>query len=142
VTRARLAAAAVALALLGAPPAHAASPLENLFRSRRPAAAPPAPQTRDFETPDLLRAQRLAIAALQDLGFALESADAEHGVLTASLLDTHALRLTITIAAATESTITASVSSDYAGNALSDPLPAESFFTAFAQQLSPPPAID
>ncbi len=122
-------ACALALALARASETHAAPP------------APP-PQTRSYESDDVNRLQRLSIAALQDLGFALESADAESGVITASRLDTHPLRLTVTITAANESTINAAISADYSGAPISDPRPAEAFFSALARQLTPPPAID
>jgi hypothetical protein len=130
-------AAALALAwVLGAPPARAASP-EGAH-----AVAPAPLPAREFACDDLPRAQRLAIAALQDLGFALESADAALGTLTASRLDAHALRLTITLSAGDGATVTASVATDYAGRPLADPRAAEAFFRAFADQLSPPPALD
>ena len=130
-------AATLALACaLGAPAARAASP--------SPALPPEAPlvHTREFASDDLPRAQRLAIAALQDLGFALESADAALGNVTASRLDAHALRLTVTLSAASDTTVSAAVATDFAGLPLSDPRAAEAFFRAFAAQLSPPAAID
>jgi hypothetical protein len=129
-------AATLALACaLSAPAARAASPSPR---------APEAPlvHTREFASDDLPRAQRLAIAALQDLGFALESADAALGNLIASRLDAHALRLTVTLSATDDATVSAAVSTDLAGLPLSDPRAAEAFFRAFAAQLSPPAAID
>jgi len=136
--------AALALVLLASSltprAAGAAEPVDARVRTREPAALPL--PSRDYASADLLAAQRLAIAALQDLGFALESADAETGTLTASRLDSFALRLTITLTAANESTVTASVAADYAGNPISDARPAEAFFTALAAQLAPLPAID
>jgi hypothetical protein len=136
-SRARALAAALALACaLGPPAARAASPED---------AAPAAPASlpaREFACDDLARAQRLAIAALQDLGFAIESADAALGVVSASRLDAHALRLTVTLSASDGATVTASVATDYAGLPLADPRAAEAFFRAFAAQLSPPSALD
>ena len=115
-------------------------------RAASPSAAPPleAPPllVREFAGDDLPRAQRLAIATLQDLGFALESADAALGTLTASRLDAHPLRLTIRLSAAGDATLSASVATDYAGRPLADPRAAEAFFSAFASQLSSPPALD
>jgi hypothetical protein len=136
--------AALALAVLAnglaLPAARAANPSDTRVPTREPEALPP--PSRDYETADVLTAQRRAIAALQDLGFALESADAETGTLTASRLDSFALRLTITLTAANESTVTASVAADYAGTPISDARPAEAFFTALASQLAPLSAID
>jgi hypothetical protein len=136
--------AALALALLASSLAPRAASAATPFGARVPAGEPEAlpPLSRDYESTDLLSAQRLAITALQDLGFALESADAETGSLTASRLDSFALRLTITLSAANESTITASVAADYAGAPIADARPAEAFFAALANQLAPPPAID
>lgn len=139
-TRAQLfvaGALAVALAsLLGGPSARAASPFGS---ARAPEAPPP---SREFASDDLPRAQRLAIAALQDLGFALESADAERGTLSASRLDTHPLRLSITLRAASASTIAVSVATEYAGHPVADPRAAEAFFAALAAQLAPERALD
>jgi hypothetical protein len=104
--------------------------------------APPPPVAREFASDDLPRAQRLAIGALQDLGFALESGDAALGVVSASRLDAHALRLTVTLSAGDGATVTAAVATDYAGRPLADPRAAEAFFRAFAAQLSPAPALD
>jgi hypothetical protein len=137
-------AAALALGLLASSlepcAARAGDSVDALVPTSERAALPPS--SRDYESTDLLETQRLAIAALQDLGFALESADAETGTLTASRLDAYALRVTVTLTAANESTVTASVAADYAGNPVSDARPAEAFFTALAAQLAPPPAID
>lgn len=133
---------AAALALSGGAhplPALAASPFDALLPQPAPAAAPAA---RDFASDDLTRTARLAIAALQDLGFALESADAATGTLVASRLDTHPLRLTVTLSARDSATVTAAVAADYAGLSISDPRPAEAFFAALTAQLEPPPAID
>ena len=133
-TRLRLASAALALSLITAASARGQAPVDT--------PAQPTPQTRDFEATGLTRAGRLAIAALQDLGFALENVDAETGTLIASRLDTHPLRLTVTIAAKGETQITATVTTDYAGAQVSDPRPAEQFFSAYHSALFPAPEID
>ncbi|HEU4427604.1 MAG TPA: hypothetical protein VFT98_02525 [Myxococcota bacterium] len=130
---------ALALALGGAARADSAA-----------AGSPPAAETtpaslavaRDFPAPDLLHAQRVAIATLQDLGFALESADAERGVLIASLLDTHPLRLAVSITAKDDTTISASVTTDWAGASLASPEPVAAFFSAYEAALNPPPELD
>ncbi len=135
-----LAALALALASAALPlPARAASPFDALLQKPAPAAAP---ATRDFASDDLLRTTRLAIAALQDLGFALESADATTGTIVASRLDTHPLRLTVTVSSPRADTVTAAVTADYAGLPVANPGPAEAFFAALTAQLEPPPAID
>ena len=137
-TRAR-SAAAIALccaAALAPASARAANPFESLLASQR--REPPAPVSREFASDDLLRAQRLAIAALQDLGFALESADAERGTLVASRLDAYALRVTVTLRAANETAVSASVATDLGGAPIADPRAAEAFFAAFAAQLDQP----
>jgi len=133
-----VASCALALALCGAARADSAD------GSR--AAAEPTPGSlavaHEFAAPDLLHAQRIAIATLQDLGFALESADAERGVLIASLLDAHPLRLTVSITAKDDATISASVASDYAGASLANLGPATAFFSAYEAALNPPPELD
>lgn len=132
--RRAIAAAAVACAL-------GASTLGASARAQDP---PPAPvvTTRSFDTPDLFRARRLALATLQDLGLALESADPETGTITASRLDREPLRLTVTIAADGDSRIRADVQADYATQPLTDSRPAEQFLTALESALFPPPEIE
>ena len=132
-----LAGAALALSLITAGPARAASPFAT---NREP--AQPTRHTRDFATGDILRALRRAIATLQDLGFALENADNETGTLIASRLDKHPLRLTVTISRKSETEITTAISTAYANTELADPAPANAFFAAYDAALFPPPEID
>jgi hypothetical protein len=141
VTRAVRSAALALLLAVPAAVAAAANPFESL-RARSPAEPAPAVVSRQLAAADLARAQRLAIAALQDLGLALESADAARGTLVASRLDAYPLRLAITLAPATDGTLTATVVADYAGRPLADPRPAEAFLAALAASLSPPRPID
>jgi len=129
---------ALAIALTGT--GHAESPFASLTRERE--APTPAPIARDFSAPSLDVARRLAIAALQDLGFALEAANSEAGTISASRLDTHPLRLTVIVSAKDEASVTAAVTTDYATNPISDPRAAEAFFAAYASALRPPPEID
>ncbi|MBM4385308.1 MAG: hypothetical protein FJ091_18300 [Deltaproteobacteria bacterium] len=136
----RRTAGALALTALLATHAHAESPFATLSRGR--AANAPLPVTRDFAAPSLEVARRLAISALQDLGFALEAANSEAGTISASRLDAHPLRLTVTVGARDEATISAAVVTDHAGTPVADPRPAEAFFSAYAAALSPPPEID
>ncbi len=136
-TKLRLAGAALALSLITAAPARTDSP----FTTTR-APAPPTRHMRDFATGDILRALRLAIATLQDLGFALENANNETGTLIASRLDKHPLRLTITISQKSETEITAAISTAYANTELADPAPANALFATYEAALFPPPEID
>jgi hypothetical protein len=125
-------------ALCGA--VHAESPFGSLRRGREAEARPSI--ARDFPAPGLDVARRLAIAALQDLGLALEAASDEAGTISASRLDAHPLRLTVAIHAKDEATVAASVTTDYAGAPIADPRAAEAFFAAYANALSPLPEID
>jgi len=130
---------ALALALCGGARADSAAALSPPASELAPG---PLAHARDFSALDLTHAQRVAIATLQDLGFALESADADRGLVTASLLDAHPLRLAISITAKDETTISASVTTDYAGAVLPNPEPAAAFFSAYEAALNPPPEID
>ena len=136
-TKLRLVGATLALSLITAAATRAESPFAT---NREP--AQPTRHTRDFAAPDLQRARRLAIATLQDLGFALENADNETGTLIASRLDTHPLRLTVTISAKSETEITAAVGTAYANTELPDPRPANTFFATYEAALFPPREID
>ena len=127
------------LALLAAQTARANSPLAA--PSVGAPAAAPVTRTRAFDASDLERARRLAIATLQDLDLALESADAATGSISASCLDARPLRLTLTITAQGDARISADVTADYDGLPVSDPLPAERFFAAYQEALFPTPEL-
>ncbi len=123
----RTAALALALALVASQASRA---------SDAPEVAPP--PTREFAPTDLNDARRAAIATIQDLGFALESVDADTGDITASRLDTHPLRISITISQSTDASISATVKTFYADLPIQDPRVADAFFSAYADALAPP----
>ncbi len=53
-------------------------------------------QTRAYETTDLNKAIRTAMATLQDLGFVVDNADSELGSVTATKLDKYVIKMTVT----------------------------------------------
>jgi hypothetical protein len=119
------------------PPAALATPAAT------PAALPAATtRTRTFDTPDLERARRLAIATLQDLGLAIESGDPATGTLTASRLDAYPLRLRVTVTPQGDAQIVVTASADYAAQPLADAQPADQFLTAYESALFPQPELE
>jgi len=54
-------------------------------------------QTRAFETTDREKTLRAVISTLQDLGFVVDKADAKLGLVSATKLDSYALRITVTV---------------------------------------------
>jgi hypothetical protein len=130
----------LAVAVLAPLAAPAASPLEAPRRGRE--IETPAAVTRDFPIGDANRALRLAITALQDLGFALESADAERGGISASRLDVYPLRLTLAITAQDTGGVRISVTADYAGEPTSAGRAAETLLETIQDALNPRPVLE
>jgi hypothetical protein len=126
-----------ACALAVAAAAHAEAPLAAI------ASPPPAEAVhrREFESDDPTLAARVAVATLQDLGLALEAADAASGTIVASKLDDHALRLRVTLRPASATQIGVEVRVEYGERPIGDPGPAEHFFSAYERALFPTPEL-
>ena len=54
-------------------------------------------QTREYDTLDKAMTLRSVIATLQDLGFTIDQADADLGVVTATRLHDYTMRMTVTV---------------------------------------------
>ena len=101
-------------------------------------------QTRAFETTDVNKAVRTAMATLQDLGFVIDTADAELGSVTASKLDRHVIKMTITVRKRGESQLLVRANAQYNVTPVEDPNFYQQFFAAYskamfleAQQIDP-----
>jgi len=92
-------------------------------------------QTRMFETSELNRMVRTVIATLQDLGFVIDRADDELGLVSATKLDGYAMRMTVTIRSKENKQMIVRSSAQYNLVAVSDPKPYQQFFNALEQAI-------
>jgi len=92
-------------------------------------------QTRMFETPELNRMVRTVIATLQDLGFVIDRADDELGMVSATKLDGYAMRMTVTIRDKGAKQMIVRSSAQYNLVAVSDAKPYQQFFDALEQAM-------
>lgn len=92
-------------------------------------------QTRAFDTTDRSQTLRTVIAALQDLGFVIDKADAAIGAVTATKLDGFKLRITVTVRprGATQTLVRANAT--YANEAIDDPGPYQDFFVTLEKAM-------
>ena len=98
-------------------------------------AAQRAISTRSFETSDQGRVVQATIAALQDLGFVVDRADAILGTGSATRYGSNLIRLTISLRQISPRQTIVRVSGQINQVALSDPEPFQRFFEALSQAL-------
>jgi hypothetical protein len=91
-------------------------------------------QARAFETTDRDLVVRATIATLQDLGFVVDSADADIGTVTATKLDGYDLRATVTTRMIDKRTVVR-MSAQYNTMVVEDPKPYQDFFTSLEKSL-------
>jgi hypothetical protein len=92
-------------------------------------------QTRAFETTDLNKTIRVAMATLQDLGFVIDTADAELGSVTASKLDRYVIKMTITARKRGDSQLLVRANAQYNVTPVEDPSFYQQFFTAYSKAM-------
>ncbi len=92
-------------------------------------------QTRAFETTDRQTTLRAVIAALQDLGFVIDRADAAIGAVSASKLDGYQLRITVTVRPRRETQMLVRANASAGRAAVTDPGPYQDFFTVLEKAL-------
>jgi hypothetical protein len=92
-------------------------------------------QSRAFDTPDIERTLRAAIATLQDLGFVVDKADLDIGTVTATKLDGYSLRMTVTVRARGKSQVIVRANAQYNLHPVTDPQPYQSFFVALERSM-------
>jgi len=85
-------------------------------------------QTRAFDTTDRQQTLRTVIAALQDLGFVIDRADAVVAAVSATKLDGYQLRVTVTVRPRGESQMLVRANATFANAAIEDPGPYQDFF--------------
>lgn len=87
-------------------------------------------QTRVFDTPDVVRTVRTVISTLQDLGFVIDQANVELGSVSATKLDTYALRMTVIVSPRGEKQVAVRANAQYELEAVEAPVPYQQFFAA------------
>ena len=92
-------------------------------------------QSRIFDTTDRERTLRTIIAALQDLGFVIDKADATLGSITATKLDDYRLRVTATIRPRGTSQTIVRVNATHDNAAIEDPGPYQDFYVVLEKAM-------
>jgi hypothetical protein len=98
-------------------------------------AAQRAISTRSFDTGDQSRVFQATIAALQDLGFVVDRADAVLGTVSATRYGSNLIRLTVSLRQISPRQTVVRASGQINQVALSDPEPFQRFFEALSQAL-------
>ena len=92
-------------------------------------------QTRAFETTDREKTLRAVISTLQDLGFVVDKADAKLGLVSATKLDSYALRITVTVRPRGNTHVLVRANAQYEVTPVVDPEPYQHFFTALQKAM-------
>lgn len=87
-------------------------------------------QTRQYDTLDKALTMRSVVATLQDLGFTIDDADAELGVITATRLHEYTMRMTVTVVQRSDERVSVRANARINENAITDAATYQDFFTA------------
>ncbi len=85
-------------------------------------------QSRVFDTTDRQMTLRTVIAALQDLGFVIDKADAVIGAVSATKLDGYQMRITVTVRLRGETQTLVRANATFANAAVEDPGAYQDFY--------------
>ena len=92
-------------------------------------------QSRTFETSNRIIVLRNVIATLQDLGFVIDKADAELGVVSATKLSRHTIKMTVIVRKKSDKLTLVRASARYNINAIEDPKTYQNFYTSLEKSL-------
>lgn len=92
-------------------------------------------QSRAFDTTDRQGTLRTVIAALQDLGFVIDRADATLGTISATKLDDYELRVTVTARRRGATQTLVRISATHGNAPIEDPGPYQDFFTTLEKAM-------
>lgn len=92
-------------------------------------------QTRVFDTHDRKLVARGVIAALQDLGFIINNADIEQGIIAAKKFGTYPIEMTVTIQAISDKQLLVHGIAQYKLKTIEDPALYEQFFSSLRKSL-------
>lgn len=92
-------------------------------------------QTRAFDTTDRNLTIRTVISSLQDLGFVIDKADEQLGIVSGTKLSGYAMRMTITARPRGKTQMAVRASAQYNLVAVSDAEPYQQFFAALSKAM-------
>ncbi len=92
-------------------------------------------QSRAFDTTDQNRTLRTVIATLQDLGFVIDKADSLLGTVSATKLDSYALKMTVSVRQRGGTQLLIRANAQYNIRAVEDPQPYQQFFEALQKSM-------
>ena len=92
-------------------------------------------QSRIFDTTDREKMLRTIIAALQDLGFVIDKADATLGSITGTKLDDYRIRVTATVRPKGSSQTLVRVNATQDNAAIEDPKPYQDFYVVLEKAM-------
>jgi len=92
-------------------------------------------QERAFDTADKEQTLRSVIATLQDLGFVLDKADLDLGIVSATRLSGYQLRVTVTVRPRGSSQMLVRANAQQGERAVEDPKPYQDFFVALEKAM-------
>ncbi len=92
-------------------------------------------QTRYYDTTDKKKAMECAMATLQDLGFVIDKASFDLGVVSATKLSGYSLRMTISIVQRTGKRMMVRANAQYNTNVVLEPVPYQQFFDAYSKSM-------
>lgn len=87
-------------------------------------------QSRQYDTLDKALTMRSAVATLQDLGFTIDQADAELGVITATRYDKYTMRMTVTVVRRGDERVSVRANARIDENPVTDAETYQDFFAA------------
>ncbi len=85
-------------------------------------------QTRKYDTLDKALTMRSVVATLQDLGFTIDAAEAEHGMITATRYHEYTMRMTVTVVQRRDERVSVRANSRIGENPVTDAATYQDFF--------------
>ena len=92
-------------------------------------------QTRAFDMTDKQKMLNAVIATLQDLGFIIDKADEDLGLVTATKYSGYQIRMSIIVQPRGDTQLAVRASALYNDKAIEEPMPYQDFFTALEKSL-------
>lgn len=92
-------------------------------------------QTRAFDTTDRNLTVRTVIATLQDLGFVIDKADEQLGIISGTKLSGYAMRMTVTVRPRGKTQMGVRASAQYNLDAVADAEPYQQFFEGLSKAM-------
>jgi hypothetical protein len=92
-------------------------------------------QTRTFDMTDKQKMLSTVIATLQDLGFIIDKADEDLGLVTATQYSGYQIRMSVIVQPRGETQLAVRASALYNDKAIEEPMPYQDFFTALEKSL-------